>query len=80
MKIRDKTIALAESHGCEIEETGNGSIYLNGPDGKQFANHGTSFIRLWDGEERELRPSWESFYSVVAIEVKGGFIDGEEAK
>ena len=78
MSSREKTIALAESCGCEIQETGNGSVYLNAPEGKQLANQGTSFIRLWDGEERELRPSWKSFYLEVAQEIKRGFIDKED--
>jgi hypothetical protein len=78
MSYKIKAIALAESCGCEIQETGNGSVYLNAPEGKHLANHGTSFMRLWDGEERELRPSWKSFYSVVALEVKRGFVDQEE--
>ena len=78
IKIREKTIALAESIGCEIEETANGSIYLNGPKGKGFANHGTSFIRLWDGDERDFRPSWKMFYKQVAEEMKQGFIDRED--
>jgi hypothetical protein len=78
MNYKTKTIALAESHGCEIDETGNGSVFLDGPEGKEFANHGTSSIRLWDGEEREARPSWQSFYDQVASEVKSGFIDRED--
>ena len=78
MSYKIKAIALAESCGCEIQETGNGSVYLNAPEGKHLANHGTSFIRLWDGEERELRPSWKSFYSVVANELKVGLVDGRE--
>jgi hypothetical protein len=78
MNYKTKTIALAESHGCEIQETGNGSVYLNGPEGKEFANTGTSFIRLWYGEEREARPSWQSFYDQVASELKGGFNDRED--
>jgi hypothetical protein len=53
-------------------------VYLNAPEGKQLANQGTSFIRLWDGEERELRPSWKSFYLEVAQEIKRGFIDKED--
>lgn len=76
--IREKTIALAKSIGCEIEETANGSVYLNGPEGKGFASQGTSFLRLWDGEERDLRPSWKMFYRQVADEAKDGFIDKED--
>ena len=78
MKAKDKTIALAESHGCEIQETGDGSVFLNAPEGKELANHGTTTIRLWDGEEREARPSWQSFYDQVASELKGGFNDRED--
>ena len=77
MNYKTKTIDLAESIGCEIEETGNGSVYLNAPEGKEFANHGTKFIRLWDGEERELRPSWKSFYGQVNDEIKSGLINRE---
>ena len=76
MNYKTKTIALAESFGCEIQETGNGSVYLNAPEGKEFANQGTTFIRLWDGEERELRPSWKSFYGQVNDEFESGLIDG----
>lgn len=78
MNYREKTIALAESFGCEIEETDNGSVYLNVPEGKELSNHGTSFIRLWCGEERELRPSWKGFYSVVILERDAGLIDRED--
>ena len=76
MNYKTKTIALAESFGCEIQETGNGSVYLNAPEGKEFPNTGTTFIRLWDGEERELRPSWKSFYGQVNDEFESGLIDG----
>lgn len=75
---RTKTIALAESFGCEIQETGDGSVYLNAPEGKQFANHGASFIRLWHGEEDQGRPSWKSFCDQVKDEIKGGLINGDE--
>ena len=77
MNYKTKTIALAESFGCEIQETGDGSVFLNAPEGKEFANHGTTTIRLWDGEERELRPSWKSFYGQVNNEIKSGLINGE---
>jgi hypothetical protein len=76
--IREKTIALAKSIGCEIEETADGSVYLNGPEGKEFASQGTSFIRMHDGQERNFRPSWKMFYRQVADEAKSGFIDKEQ--
>jgi hypothetical protein len=78
MNYKTKTIALAETHGCWIDESGNGSVYLQAPEGKALANTGTSFIRIYDGEERNFRPSWKMFYKVVALEVKSGFIDRED--
>lgn len=77
MNYKTKTIDLAESVGCEIQETGDGSVFLNAPEGKELANHGTTTIRLWDGEERELRPSWKSFYGQVKDEMKSGLINRE---